>query len=184
MSWYYSRLRVFLFFSPRFFFLFEILIGWRGGVGARDENPRKGLAPAVEGRRDRSAGESPSLELAFLPDVAVQARHLKSQRDSGVRRDKWQINLDRCYRAYTNAISLTLPAFFAHARTRAWVTHPRYAYTRMRENVHHDRNSQGDYLATDLIGSLQPTSGRRMPTGLIYWNPRRVLQAAKWFSRE
>lgn len=40
-----------------------------------------------------------------------------------------------------------------------------------RENVHHDRNSQGDYLATDLIGSLQPTSSRRMPTGLIYWNP-------------
>lgn len=53
-----------------------------------------------------------------------------------------------------------------------------------RENVHHDRNSQGDYLATDLIGSLQPTSGRRMPTGLIYWNLRRVLHAAKWFSRE
>lgn len=123
--------RVAIILKTACFSISEILIGWRGGVRARDENPRKGWKlrrRRVEGT-DRLARAH--LELAFLPDVAVQARHLKSQRDSGVRRDKWQINLDRCYRAYINAISLTLPAFFAHARTRAWVTHPRHAYTRI-----------------------------------------------------
>jgi len=40
------------------------------------------------------------------------------------------------------------------------------------ENVHHDRNSQGDYLATDLIGSLQPTSGRECLRLLFIEIPR------------
>lgn len=73
----------------------------------------------------------------------------------------------------------SLPSFLSFSshsvRAHTFMRYPSgvHAYT-CRENVHHDRNSQGDYLATDLIGSLQPTSGRGMPTGLIYWNPRRL----------
>lgn len=103
-------------------------------------------------RKVQSSGKSSSLlGLSPLYQMSqVRFRHLKSQCDSGVRRDKWQINLG-AYRAYINRdFSLTLPLVSPIVR---------------HENVHHHRNSQGDYLATDLIGSLQPTSGRGMHTG-------------------
>lgn len=125
-------------------------------VKVKDENPRRaGSGEEVE----RSPIECSLLELASLPDDADTDRHLKSQCDSGIRRDKWQINLDRCCSAYINAIFRQL--FLSLPRPPSFSASPPLcirAYSHARhENVHHDRNSQGDYLATDLIGSLQPT---------------------------